>query len=187
MTKYILHGGNTSVKSKENRQFFCEILKDAPDPANLLLVYFAREDEEWVKSIEQDKENFTNANPGKKINFSLAKRNIFADQAKTADAIYLRGGDGASKLKEPLSQAKDLKKVFAKKTIAGSSDGAYVLAEYYYSNDRQNLFEGLGILPIKVICHYSEDKKDRLEKLKKHGKELKTYALEEEKFVVIHK
>jgi len=43
MTKYILHGGATRVKSQSNRDFFIEILKDLDEPINLLISVHAKE------------------------------------------------------------------------------------------------------------------------------------------------
>lgn len=68
MTKYILHGGNTSVKSESNKRFFYEILKDLPSPVDLLIIYFAIIDEaQWQDKFKEDKTNFSLANPDKKI------------------------------------------------------------------------------------------------------------------------
>lgn len=185
MTKYILHGGKTSLKSADNKKFFQEIVKDLVSPINLLIVYFARVESEWQKLLKQDKENFISANPGKVINFVLANKNkdIFINQIKEANAIYMRGGETIM-LVNALKNIKNLKELFKDKVVAGSSAGAYVLSRYYIDS-KDRLGKGLGILPIKSFAHYNDTRKDELNRLKNHNEKLSTYALEEGKFVVI--
>jgi len=185
MTKYILHGGNTHTKSKDNNRFFQEIVKDCPDVCNLLIVYFSREENEWPELLKEDKENFISANPAKKINFVLASKDkqTFIKQVKQADAIYMRGGETVM-LVNTLKGIKNLKDLFSGKVVAGSSAGAYVLSRYYIDS-REDLGKGLGILPIKTFAHYDDSRKDELIRLKNHRQKLPTCVLEEGKFVVI--
>lgn len=184
MTKYILHGGKTSIKSEDNNKFFSEIIKDLLSPINLLIVYFSRGEEEWPKLLKQDKEIINSIADDKKINFVLANKDIekFVQQIKDADGIYMRGGK-TNMLKEILAKIKNLKKLFTDKVIAGSSAGAYVLSRYYM-NSMGKIGEGLGILPIKTLAHYKESRKNELDKLKNYGDKLTTYSLKETKFVV---
>jgi peptidase E len=186
MTKFILHGGATSLPIEENKLFFREILKGLKSPIKLLIIYFSREEEEWPKLLKQDKPKFMTAAGKRKVDITLASKNLdeFVDQLKRADAIYMRGGD-TPKLKKILSRVKNFKALLKGKVVAGSSAGAYVLAEYCYSNHLKGFLRGFGILPIKVFGHYTNDQKNVLEKLKKHKEDLKTYAIEEGKFVVI--
>lgn len=106
------------------------------------------------------------------------------DQIKSADVIYLRGGE-TEMLKEMLSKIKNLSELWQGKIVAASSAGVYVLSKYYYTNSKDDIYEGFGILPIKTFCHYAEEKSDKLEKLKKYGEDLKVYAIPEEKFFII--
>ena len=186
MTKYILHGGNTTTKSKDNDKFFHEIIKDLANIVNLLIIYFSREEVEWLKLLEQDKENFTANNPNKKINFILASKNkrTLIKQIKQSHAIYMRGGE-IEKLKTVLKRIGNLKELFKGKIVAGSSAGTYVLSRYYIDS-KGNLGKGLGILPIKSFAHYRKNRRDELEKLKNYkDRKLMTYYLEEMKFVVL--
>jgi peptidase E len=187
MTKFILHGGATSLPIKENKLFFKEILRGLKSPINLLIIYFSREEGEWPKLLKQDRPKFISAAGKRKVNIVLASKAIdeFLNQLKEADAIYMRGGD-TLKLKRALSKVKNFRELLKNKVVAGSSAGAYVLAKYGYSNNLKRALEGFGILPIKVFGHYTKGQKNALEKLKKHKEDLKTYTIEEGKFVVLY-
>lgn len=200
MTKYILHGGATGNKTENNRKFFFAMTDGLPDPVKVLCVYFAREKESWPELFEQDKINFSSAAPAtpglpggqaaprKVLNLVMADEDtdIFVEQIKKADVIYLRGGDTRA-LQNGLKKVRGLENLCKGKVVAGASAGALVLAKYYYENDRDIYNQGLGLLPIKAFCHYTEKKVDKLEKLKKYGEELKVYAIPEEKFFVIQR
>lgn len=186
MTKYILHGGETGRKTKDNKKLFIEMTNELSDRANILCVYFSRPKKIWPQLFKQDKINFSSASLKKDFNFTLAddKTDALTNQIKKADVIYLRGGD-TDMLKKTLNKVEKLVKLWQGKIVSGSSAGAYVLSKYYYSNDKACIKEGLGVLPIKTFCHYSKDKSDKLEGLKKHGEDLKIYAIPEEKFIII--
>lgn len=186
MTRYILHGGETGRQSVDNQKFFNESTNSLSSDAIILCVYFARDKELWLEMFEQDKINFSSSSQQKIFNFTLAddKIPVLKEQIKKADVIYLRGGD-TEMLKKALSKIQNFNELWQNKIIAATSAGAYILSKYYYSNSRDNIYEGFGILPIKTFCHYTEEKSAKLEKLKKHGEDLKTYAIPEEKFFII--
>ena len=50
----------------------------------------------------------------------------------------------------------ELQDAFKGRVVAGDSAGIYFLADYVYSNFQNQLYRGLGLLPIKLICHYTE-------------------------------
>ncbi|MCB9802941.1 Type 1 glutamine amidotransferase-like domain-containing protein [Candidatus Nomurabacteria bacterium] len=186
MTKYILHGGATSKDSPDNKKFFNEAMSSLPDQAVILFVYFAREKELWPKMLEQDKLHFSPTDKQKVFNFTIADDKIsnLIEQIKKADLIYLRGGQ-TDRLKDTLSKVKNLGGLLKDKVVVGSSAGAYVLSRYYYTNSKDIILNGLDILPIKTFCHYSEEKADKLDKLKQYEENLKVYAIPEEKFFII--
>lgn len=189
MTKYILHGGATRLPSENNNNFFKEIVKDLPNPASILLIYFARDEKDWNDLFSQEEKNFVNADPSKQVYLTLADKNIetLVNDIKNSDAIYIRGGS-TPKLIEVMRKINNLAELFKNKTVAGSSAGAYLLAKYWYSKDRDDgkeFGEGLGILPLKVFCHFSQGDESILKRLEQHGENLKIYAIEETKFEVI--
>ena len=78
------------------------------------------------------------------------------EQLKLADVIYIRGGD-TEKLLKVLRQFPRFADGLKNKVVVGSSAGAYILAECYHSATRGGVYKGLGILPIRVICHYQSE------------------------------
>lgn len=215
MTKYILHGGQTKIDCESNTQFFREFLNLQKNEITILLCYFARAGEEWTKLEEQDKEKISDINchscagrnlekgigfPGhsdacprmtlkKKITFILASKDKFLNQLVKSDVLYLRGGDGHI-IRDVLSKYDDLGSLFQNKIMAGSSAGANVLAKYYYDQDTGRIEEGLGILPVKTICHYGDGNmygrsfEKELADLTDLEGNLETIVLKETQFVV---
>ncbi len=158
MTKYILHGGFTRKDNELNRTFYGEVVRDIPDGGIILLIYFAsRTEEHTTESFEYQIKMFTVAAHGKKINFVIATKEDFLDQLKRSDAVYFNGGS-TNKLLKILRTYPDLKSLLEGKTVAGSSAGAYALAHFGASHDKPEVREGLGLVPIRVVCHYKSAK-----------------------------
>ncbi len=191
MTKYILHGGATSRESEDNRNFFLEMIKGLSGTVNILCVYYARKDKDkWAFDLENDKQKFSKVVTDQTLNFEIADEdtNIFIEQIKKADVIYMRGGESTHLLQEYLEKVDNLENLWKGKVVAGSSAGAIVLAKYYYENGHEErpYNKGLGILPIKAFSHYTDGESDKLEKLKEFGENIETiYKIPEEKFFVI--
>ncbi len=175
-TKYILHGGFTSHINAENDKFFKEILKDSPDNPKVLLVYFAKEKEEVLDSKTKTIAQFEKNKGNKNLSFEIADEKQFEEQIKKADIIYLHGGN-TLKLLNALKKFSNLKKLFNEKTIAGESAGAYVLSTYFYNAKENRVSEGLGFVPVKIICHWTEERKDRLNELNKCSANLEILLL----------
>lgn len=188
MTKFIFHGGGASIESKNNDLFYYEILKDLPEQSTLLLVYLARFENLWDTEYQKDKAKFTSVAGGKKIRFVIADKQTdkLTQQIKSSCAIYIRGGDVAM-IRSYLDKVDNLKDLLKSKIIAGSSAGACILARYYYSNDNDRIEKGMGILPIKIYCHYNKSKKENLVKLKNFKEKLRTLPIEEATFVILNK
>lgn len=188
MTKYILHGGATRRFELEgNRGFFKEILADLPQKVKVLLIYFAREEKEIPENFMDDKNNFQSTSPNRQIEFQVAQENPleFKEQIKWADAIYVRGGN-TQKLLAKINQSPDFADLIKGKVYAGSSAGMYLVCKHYYSNDRRQFEQGLGILPIKGLAHWDESKQDILEKLRNIGEDLPIYKVAEGQFIVLN-
>lgn len=188
MTKYILHGGAAGRVSEKNRQFVLEVVKDIPAYGNILVVLFARAKDLWVEKFTEIQKTYSDIALEKKLQLALASEEVetFREELQNADAIYLVGGDTLL-LKKYLDAIPDIENLWSGKTVAGSSAGSLVLSKYFYSGDYDACYEGLGILDIKMICHYSEERELDLQKLENFGEKMEILKLEEEEFVVIEK
>ena len=182
-TKYLLHGGFTPGKQDEdNREFYSEILKDAPEKPNILLVCFAKDSERIPTATTKVMAEFNKNKWQDELFFEVANQESFVKQVESADIIYLHGGTSL-KLLDALKRHSNLGELFKGKTIAGESAGANVLGQVFYSPSSDSVSEGLGLLPIKVIPHYSEKYKGKLDNIKP---ELETLALPEYQFKVFY-
>ncbi len=143
-------------------------------------MYFAKKADRVEKNKNEDIEQF-NKNKGDKIlSFDVATEGDFTEQVRKADVVYLHGGHSGLIL-EAMKKFSGLKSLFDGKIVAGDSAGANVMSAVFYS-DTIGITEGLGILPIKIICHYTEEKSDKLEKMKP---ELETLRLPQYQFKVL--
>ncbi|MEO6508631.1 MAG: hypothetical protein ABIO02_01640, partial [Patescibacteria group bacterium] len=84
-----------------------------------------------------------------------------------------------------LSKIPDFKELIENKVVVGSSAGAYVLSKYFYSNGLKQIYNGMGILPIKVIAHYSRELEGVYNEIEEYKEELPVYTLPETEYTVI--
>ncbi|QQR50561.1 Type 1 glutamine amidotransferase-like domain-containing protein [Candidatus Nomurabacteria bacterium] len=165
-TKFILHGGFTPGKTDEdNDDFYAEILKDAPEEPEILIVPFAKEPGRIEASTQKVMEEFTANKWQKWIYFNVAREESFIEQLRLADIVYFQGGK-TLKLLEALKKFPTLKEMLQGKIVAGESAGANVLTSAFYSPSAGSSFEGLAFLPIKLIPHYTQEYEGKLDNLK---------------------
>jgi peptidase E len=190
MTKFILHGGNTGRKTKDNKDFFFEMSADLKNPVKVLCVYYARPEEDWNRLFKQDQASFSKAALAQQIEFERAETNheIFKEQLENSDVIYIRGGS-TEMLLNMLKTIENFSDLITDKVVSGSSAGACVLLKYYCIGSKNAFInEGLGILDIKTIVHYDSNNKKLLQDLEKFGDEtLEIYKIPEEKFFILSK
>ncbi|MBN1325418.1 Type 1 glutamine amidotransferase-like domain-containing protein [Candidatus Falkowbacteria bacterium] len=186
MTKFLLHGGATNLPVVGNKKFFKEAVPNINRKIKILIVYFARKKEDYPWMFEQDINNFKNNSPEKDLAFEVADDNAkkLKKQIASSDVIYVRGGNTLP-LVEKLRQVKNLKKLLKNKVYAGSSAGMYAVAKYYYSNDRDEIEKGLGIVLIKAFAHWDETKQDIIDKLNVYKEKLPIYKVREGEFITI--
>jgi len=183
MNKYILHGGYTREKNHLNNNFFKEITKGLEGEIKILLIYFASEGSDYEEKLEQEKNNFENNSDNKNLKFEIANKENFIKQIKNSDVIYIRGGD-TFKLLEILKSYPKFSEAIKGKITVGSSAGAYVLSKYFYSRGSRKVFDGLGILPVAVACHYKGNQ-ETLELLKEKPEDLEIVLLNDFEHKVI--
>lgn len=182
-TKFILHGGFTPGQTGEdNSKFYSEILKDAPERTKILLVCFAKDTERVPIATAKVMAEFNKNKWQKEITFDIASEKSFVEQVKSADVIYLHGGR-TLKLLDILKRFPNLKELFSGKTVAGESAGANVLGKFCYSPSADEIIEGLGVLQLKTVPHYSEEYKGKLDSI---GQGLETLFLPEYQFKVYY-
>lgn len=181
-TIYFLFGGATRKHYSKTKECFKECLNIPKDEINFLLVYFAKDEGRWEECKQRDIDVIAPLTD-KKINFVVADVENFENEVKKADVIYLQGGD-TLKIKQSL-HGFDLQKLFEGKVVMGNSAGVYVLAKYYYDNDYKKIDDGLAVLSIKAVCHYTEDIEDKLEELKQHNENLRVVVLPEGEYIRI--
>ncbi len=170
--KFILHGGFAKGKTDEdNSEFYTEILKGAPENAKVLLVCFAKDDDRVPDAITEVMSEFNKNKWQKEIAFEIASKKSFLKQIKLTDVIYFFGGR-TFKLLEALKDFPDFRNLFDGKTVAGESAGANVWAKYFYSPNADSVGEGLGFLSLKIIPHYTEQYKGKLDSVGKDLEEL---------------
>ena len=157
-TKFILHGGFTTEENESNRAFFEEFVKDVSGMGKILLVYFAsRTEEKRRASIESHVKILKERIRDKNLNNFVATKENFLEELKQSDAVLFNGGSTNNLLKV-LKTYPDLKPLVKNKTIAGSSAGAYMLATLGASHSEEKVREGLGFVPLRVICHFESPK-----------------------------
>ena len=189
-TKYFLHGGATGRETERNKEFFREVVDSIDgDKACILLVYFARERNLWPVLFEEDKRKFQHAGAktdATKIEVSSQEKDKLTEQLRSANIIFIRGGD-TEILHKKMSEIKNLEDLLKGKVIAGSSAGAYIFCTYYYSNNENVVKKGLGILPIKLYAHYDDDQVDNFKRLEETGPDLPSLKVREADFLVQYK
>ena len=156
MTKFVLHGGFTRRDNELNRTFYKEFVKDVPSHGNILLVYFASRYEDTSEVYEEMSAKLQKQSEDKEFSVAQASKGDFMKQLGDADAVYIHGGS-TNKLLDVLRTYSGIEKLTAGKTVAGSSAGAYAIAKYGASHSEDRVREGLGLLPIRLACHYESE------------------------------
>jgi peptidase E len=191
--KYILHGGLYHDRPNNNiRAFGEDIIKNArKDSAKILLCTFARPKEQWHTFFEKDRDSFLVHFPD--LQFTLANPEIFVEQARDSDVIYLRGGD-TQMILDTMQNIDGWKEILQGKIVVGESAGAQFFSKYYFGLKSLQIEEGFGLLPIKVIVHWDSDYNaphiDWMKaesELNNYEEDLPVYKLKEGEFMVIEK
>ncbi len=156
MTKYILHGGFTDIENELNRTYYEECTKGLKSNSTVLFVYFSQEEENVSKLFEEDKSKILKTTKAKNLNLVLATEKDFINQLKIAHTIFIQGGD-TDKLLKTIKSFPRFTDELDGKIIAGSSAGAQIFVDCYYSTSKGGVHKGLGILPLSLVCHYESD------------------------------
>lgn len=188
-TTYILHGGNTSIKSESNQNFFKEFENCvAKQEVSVLISLWSREKSSWSDLFVKYKEKISQS-AEKNFYFDIANDpQDFANKIKNFDIFYVIGGD-ADNIEPLYSQLPDFKSQLEGKVYIGGSMGAFmVCTNYVLSFDQQDyltVHKGLGILQLNLLCHWDIEKRKELkiEMLKKEAPDLPILTLGEGEYV----
>lgn len=147
-----------------------------------LVIPYARYGECWDEVYKKNTIKYAHQDYQYEFIYPSLNEEEFLAQLNSAEIVILTGGSELG-LKENLPNISNSH--FDNKTIIATSAGANFLSQLYYSNDRDEIAEGAGILKINTICHCKTDTIDKVEKLVELNK-LPTLALREGDFVVVY-
>ncbi len=189
MTKYILVGGYIHRATDGGKAFCEELIKGVESkPVKILDCMFARSRDSWEEKIQEDTIFFSKFI--KDFELELAQPEIFVEQVKRSDVIFLRGGE-TRPLIDALSKDPSWIQELNGKVLAGSSAGGDVIAKYYaVGKTGRTSGEGLGLLNVKFIPHWESDTfkeygiswDELLKGLKEHKENLPVYTVKEGEF-----
>ncbi|MCX6738839.1 MAG: Type 1 glutamine amidotransferase-like domain-containing protein [Candidatus Parcubacteria bacterium] len=147
-----------------------------------MVIPYARYEEDWDTVYKKNTVKYTHADY--KYDFIYPSRNPeeFYQQLCHADLVIVPGGSELG-LKNNLPKVSSSH--FENKTIIATSAGTNFLAKSYYSNDRNEIADGIGILKINTICHFKINNIDKVKNLVELNN-LPTLALKEGDFSVIY-
>jgi len=145
-------------RNKKHEESFKEFIRSLPNEAKILVVYFAVEDELVSKKHLTYKRYFEDLAGDKELELKIASKENFIEELRWADGVYFRGGDTNLLLDQVRKYPNFKEELLKKDLVFGSSAGVYFLSQFSLSSRRGVIYEGLGVLPIKVNCHYQEGK-----------------------------
>jgi len=180
----------------KDQKFLAEVVKDLGPKPRMLVVLFAQPREDWEAKFAQYQPEMKSRVPrGVTLHFELAFPDIFEEQIKRSDIVFIYGGD--DHLVTYWLKQFDLPKIWEGQVVATSSAGSDVLAAHYWTCDWRQCMDGLGIVSIKFLGHFrsdygSTDSRGPVDwdagyaALAEYGdKNLPIHALEEGDFVVV--
>jgi hypothetical protein len=151
-TRYILVGGGWKSALDKASPWQRMMIDRHDGPVRVLICLFGREQPVWDERFAHVKGLFE-INLGPQALYELALPGTFMQQIEDSDVVYLDEGDNVC-MEKSLVSYRSLSLAFAGKTVAGSSAGANILSQEYYTRSLSMVRAGMGILPIKVMTHY---------------------------------
>ena len=169
----MLHGGMIKYDNPHNTSFFKEFTKDLNDGDTVLWIGFARSNEnERIVTFERDKA-LISSGTAKDLVVVNAELETFVEQAASAQAIFVTGGN-TNQLQQAVASGVGFLDAIKGKVYAGSSAGAMIASTYKYACTENELQEGLGWLPIRIMVHYGNPEFNSTEETKKEIENIHT-------------
>lgn len=185
MIKFVLHWWVTTVEVESNKRFFQTALESLSHKWKILLVPFASQKVDWEKVADIDINKFKKYGDISNINFEIASDEIdvLKKQIEWADLLYLRGWHTLWLL-DIMKKIDNIKDIIENKIICWTSAGALIWWKYFFTQEKDWVFNGLGLLNIKIITHYSDDReRNNIERLKNYWENLETIWIKEQEFI----
>lgn len=156
MTKYVINSGGINNTPDKGKRFFDEVFSNLGSNPKLLICLFAKPREDWETRYQESRDFFAEFFDNDTIpELTLAFPDMFADQVRNADAVYIQGGD--DHLVRYWLRQFDLPRLWDGKVVATNSAGSNALVKHFWTCDWRQLMDGFGILPIKFISHFQSE------------------------------
>jgi peptidase S51-like protein len=153
VTKYILAGGNDRLDDTYGTRLAIEIRKQFAGPVRLLSCFFADPEGVWSDKASYW-ETWFRMHLGDDLQYAVASLEQLELQVKTADVVYLHGGESNELIVERMKAFPDVAEDFAGKVVVGSSAGANYLSCKFWTRSKRQVMDGAGIVPYGMMVHY---------------------------------
>jgi hypothetical protein len=182
-TKVVVSGGFAEELNELNSLFFKEILEGTGNKVTVLLILFSRPEDVWGLKSKGPIAQFDKVKGSKKLNYVIANHEELEEQITSSEIVYIRGGTNSLLLNE-VSRHPRFVELIKGKIVAGESAGTYLLSDYFYSKSEGGVFRGLGVLPVKTICHFEGKNEEQLDKCPKELEKLLLKSFEHKVYFV---
>jgi len=179
MTTFYLHGGYG--EKPESHEYQLLISGFAREP--LLYLGHANPDPQRRLEKQQDLINNCNSLASKPLIFTIASDlpNIIISQL-ASHTIWILGGGQPQRIVDLFTSIPNFEDLISNKTIFGSSAGAMVWCTNYYSPDTGAFGKGLGIVPLNILVHYTDQMADKAQQIQVLGPGIDTWCLKEHQY-----
>ncbi len=197
-SKFMLHGGSCYVGSGRNFEYFRGLADIEKETLNVYVIPFAMfppkerigkaNPEDLVRTarrcIYDTIGDLKFVNPHKKF-VPIDPSTSIQKALRKADIIFAHGGNGDNL--QSYFEGIDMSVVTEDKIIGGNSAGCNMWVDHYYSNDNQKVCKGLGVIPVKTMCHFNIQKIHKFMELVKFGDiDMDAYPLGNFDFIEVH-
>lgn len=185
-TIFVFHGGGLKKELGLKRNVYKTLSDLYPKSGNVTMVYHAIYEDKWSELFEKDIKEFSLN--GMEVNrFILGSKDIneLKVQIQNSVGLFIRGGYEPNLLSLFTELLKE-ENILKEKIIFGSSAGCNIFSKYIYSNDLNSIYEGLGVINYKSICHFIPVKADRVAELTNHGESLPILLLPENTYTILY-
>ena len=183
MIKGILIGGGDltpGILNKIKEESVSGFSKDRP--IKTLVIPFARYKEDWDSVYLKNTKKYNHDDFSYDFIRASENGNELISQLDAAEIVIVPGGSEISLSQHLLSLDKER---LNNKVIIATSAGTNYFSTSYYSNDRNEFSNGLGIFRINTICHFKQETISKVSELVESNN-LPTHTLREGEFIVVY-